>query len=186
MPDLAPFQPSIDDFADGEPAFLALAAAHHERCLQDPALNHSVSHPGKPDHIHRLTPTADANRILDLMPGWRQANMRPTSNPYWKWASKPWALADCGQDGGELWIRKSEVRILPPQPAFRRFGTQPATPDCGYVMPCGVSSLSPSSTLAATGLVPAMESWLTTADAAAASNTRVIMSSPLPMRLKIP
>ena len=28
--------PSIYEFAGGEPAFLALATAHHERCLQDP------------------------------------------------------------------------------------------------------------------------------------------------------
>jgi hemoglobin len=47
-------RPSIFDFAGGEPAFLALAAAHHERCLQDPVLNHPFSHPGKPDHIERL------------------------------------------------------------------------------------------------------------------------------------
>jgi hemoglobin len=47
-------RPSIFDFAGGEPAFLALAAAHNERCLQDPALNHPFSHPGNPEHIPRL------------------------------------------------------------------------------------------------------------------------------------
>jgi hypothetical protein len=47
-------RPSIYEFAGGEDAFLALAAAHHERCLNDPALNHPFSHPGHPDHIHRL------------------------------------------------------------------------------------------------------------------------------------
>ena len=42
------------EFAGGEPAFLALAAAHHERCLQDPELNHPFSHGVDPEHIERL------------------------------------------------------------------------------------------------------------------------------------
>jgi hemoglobin len=47
-------RPSIFEFAGGEQAFLALATAHHERCLADPVLNHPFSHPGHPDHIKRL------------------------------------------------------------------------------------------------------------------------------------
>lgn len=43
------------EFAGGEPAFLALAAAHHTRCLADPELSHPFSHPGQhPQHIERL------------------------------------------------------------------------------------------------------------------------------------
>lgn len=45
---------SIFEFAGGEQAFLALATAHHERCLADPVLNHPFSHPGHPDHVRRL------------------------------------------------------------------------------------------------------------------------------------
>ena len=47
-------RPSIYEFAGGEPAFLALAAAHHSRCLEDPVLNHPFSHPGNPQHVERL------------------------------------------------------------------------------------------------------------------------------------
>jgi hemoglobin len=47
-------RPSIFEFAGGEPAFLALATAHHQRCLQDPVLNHPFSHPGHPQHLERL------------------------------------------------------------------------------------------------------------------------------------
>ena len=47
-------RPSIFEFAGGEQAFLALATAHHERCLQDPLLNHPFLHPGHPDHVRRL------------------------------------------------------------------------------------------------------------------------------------
>jgi hemoglobin len=47
--------PTLFEFAGGEPAFLALAAAHHARCLQDPELNHPFSHPGQhPQHLERL------------------------------------------------------------------------------------------------------------------------------------
>jgi hemoglobin len=47
-------QQSIFEYAGGEPAFLALATAHHARCLQDPLLNHPFSHPGHPQHVERL------------------------------------------------------------------------------------------------------------------------------------
>jgi hemoglobin len=43
------------EYAGGEPAFQALAAAHHERCLADPELNHPFTH-GElhPQHVQRL------------------------------------------------------------------------------------------------------------------------------------
>lgn len=48
-------RPSLFDFAGGEPAFLALAQAHHRRCLADPELNHPFSHPDQhPRHVERL------------------------------------------------------------------------------------------------------------------------------------
>jgi hemoglobin len=48
-------RPSLYEFAGGEPAFLALARAHHARCLADPELNHPFSHPGRhPRHVERL------------------------------------------------------------------------------------------------------------------------------------
>ena len=47
-------RPSVFEFAGGQPAFLALAEAHHARCLQDPVLEHPFSHPGHPQHVERL------------------------------------------------------------------------------------------------------------------------------------
>jgi hemoglobin len=48
-------RPSLFEFAGGAPAFLALATAHHARCLADPELNHPFSHPGQhPQHVERL------------------------------------------------------------------------------------------------------------------------------------
>ena len=46
---------TLYEFAGGAPAFLALATAHHARCLADPELNHPFSHPGQhPQHVERL------------------------------------------------------------------------------------------------------------------------------------
>lgn len=51
----APVRPTLYEYAGGEPAFLALATAHHARCLADPELNHPFSHPDQhPQHVERL------------------------------------------------------------------------------------------------------------------------------------
>jgi hemoglobin len=45
---------TIFEAAGGSDAFLRLATAHNQRCLEDPVLNHPFSHPGHPRHIERL------------------------------------------------------------------------------------------------------------------------------------
>jgi hemoglobin len=48
-------RPTLYEFAGGAPAMLALATAHHARCLADPELNHPFSHPDQhPQHVERL------------------------------------------------------------------------------------------------------------------------------------
>jgi len=48
-------RPTLYEFAGGAPAFLALAAAHHVRCLADPELNHPFSKQDQnPQHVERL------------------------------------------------------------------------------------------------------------------------------------
>ena len=48
-------RPSLYEFAGGEAAFLALARAHHERCVADPLLNHPFSKQDlNPQHVERL------------------------------------------------------------------------------------------------------------------------------------
>ena len=55
MCDADPVRPTLFEFAGGEPAFLALATAHHARCIADPELNHPFSHPDQhPQHVERL------------------------------------------------------------------------------------------------------------------------------------
>jgi hemoglobin len=46
---------TLYEHAGGMPAFLALAHAHHARCLADPVLNHPFSHADQhPQHVERL------------------------------------------------------------------------------------------------------------------------------------
>lgn len=48
-------RPSLYEFAGGDEAFLALARAHHERCVADPLLNHPFSKEDlNPQHVERL------------------------------------------------------------------------------------------------------------------------------------
>jgi hemoglobin len=48
-------RPSLYEFAGADEAFLALARAHHARCLADPELNHPFSHADQhPEHVERL------------------------------------------------------------------------------------------------------------------------------------
>ena len=47
-------RPSLYEFAGGADAFIALAAATHERCLADPELNHPFSHHVSPRHTENL------------------------------------------------------------------------------------------------------------------------------------
>jgi hemoglobin len=48
-------RPTLFEFAGGDAALLALAGAHHARCLADPELNHPFSHENQhPQHVERL------------------------------------------------------------------------------------------------------------------------------------
>jgi hemoglobin len=47
-------RPSIYEFAGGHDAFLALAAAFHDRCLADPELSHPFSYGTSPHHVEHL------------------------------------------------------------------------------------------------------------------------------------
>ena len=104
-------RPSLFAFAGGEPAFLALAAAHHAQCLADPELNHPFSHPDQhPQHVERLA-------------------------AYWAevLGGPPRFSAECGDhsavllmhahNGDMLLVKKDggdfHVEVLPTDPAFR-------------------------------------------------------------------
>jgi hemoglobin len=65
-------RPTLFEFAGGEQAFLALATAHHARCLADPELNHPFSHDDQhPQHVERLA--AYWAEVLGGPPAYSQA-----------------------------------------------------------------------------------------------------------------
>jgi hemoglobin len=47
-------RPSIYEYAGGSPAFTALAADFHARCVIDPVLEHPFSHMSNPHHVQAL------------------------------------------------------------------------------------------------------------------------------------
>jgi hemoglobin len=82
-------RPTLHEFAGGMPAFLALAAAHHARCLADPELNHPFSHPGQnPRHVERL-----AAYWAEVMGGPADPEFRAALRAYMEWAVHDVALS---------------------------------------------------------------------------------------------
>jgi hemoglobin len=65
-------RPTLFEHAGGAEAFLALAGAHHARCLADPELNHPFSHAGQhPQHVERLA--AYWAEVMGGPPGYSQS-----------------------------------------------------------------------------------------------------------------
>jgi len=109
-------RPTLYEFAGGEPAFLALAAAHHVRCLGDPQLNHPFSHPDQhPQHVERLA--AYWAEVMGDPPTYSQACGSQT-----RLLRMHAGNGDMG-DLGERFVRCFEGALddagLPADPAFR-------------------------------------------------------------------
>ena len=106
-------RPSIFEFAGGEPAFLALATAFHERCLQDPELSHPFLHPGHPQHVERLGAY------------WAEVFGGPARYPeghsgMLEVHARQGADADFGSRFVECFVRAADDVELPADPEFRR------------------------------------------------------------------
>jgi hemoglobin len=104
---------SIFEFAGGEPAFLALATAFHERCLQDPELSHPFLHPGHPQHVERLGAY------------WAEVFGGPVRYPeghsgMLEVHARQGADADFGSRFVECFVRAADDVGLPADPEFRR------------------------------------------------------------------
>jgi hemoglobin len=101
-------RPTLFEFAGGEPAFLALAVAHHARCLADPELNHPFSKPDQhPQHIERLgaywadsTDCGDQHGLLQMHAGNGD-------------------ISDLGRRFVECFVAAADDAHLPEDPAFR-------------------------------------------------------------------
>jgi len=108
-------RPTLFEYAGGEPAFLALATAHHERCLADPELNHPFSHPGNPQHIQRLA--AYWAEVLGGPPTFSQTYSDQSALLYMH--SGTGDMTDLGRRFVECFVQAMDDAGLPADPEFR-------------------------------------------------------------------
>jgi hemoglobin len=109
-------RPTLFEFAGGEPAFLALAAAHHARCLADPELNHPFSHPGQhPQHVERLA--AYWAEVLGGPP--RYSRTGGTQSAMLRMHSGNGDMSDLGRRFVDCFVAAADDAGLPDDPEFR-------------------------------------------------------------------
>jgi hemoglobin len=104
------------EFAGGEPAFAALARAHHARCLLDPELNHPFSHPGQhPRHVERL-----AAYWAEVMGGPPEYSRSCGDHPaVLRMHSGNGDISDLGRRFVECFVRAADDAGLPDDAEFR-------------------------------------------------------------------
>ena len=109
-------RPTLFAFAGGKPAFLALAAAHHARCLEDPELNHPFSHVGQhPQHVERL-----AAYWAEVMGGPRSYSQAcGDQTDLLRMHAGNGDIGDLGERFVRCFDRAADDAELPVEPAFR-------------------------------------------------------------------
>ncbi|MEA2194615.1 MAG: hemoglobin [Solirubrobacteraceae bacterium] len=107
---------TLFEFAGGEPAFLALATAHHARCLADPELNHPFSHPDRhPQHVARLA--AYWAEVMGGPPAYSQACGDQSGVLHMHAGNGD--MSDLGERFVRCFDRAADDAQLPADPAFR-------------------------------------------------------------------
>ncbi len=110
-------RPTLFQFAGGEPAFLALATAHHARCLEDPELNHPFSHPGQHQrHVERLA--AYWAEVMGGPPAYSQS-CGDQSAVLQMHAGNGGSMADLGERFLRCFDQAADDADLPADPALR-------------------------------------------------------------------
>ena len=109
-------RPSLFEFAGGEPAFLALATAHHARRLADPQLNHPFSHPDQhPQHVERLA--AYWAEVLGGPPAYSRSC--GDQSALLQMHAGNWEMGDLGERFVRCFDAAMDDAGLPEDPAFR-------------------------------------------------------------------
>lgn len=137
---------TLYEFAGGAPAFLALARAHHARCLADPELNHPFSHPGQhPQHVERLA--AYWGEVLGG-PAEYSASCRGTQTALVRMHSGNGDMSDLGERFARCFAGAMDDAGLPDDAAFRtsleaymRWAVDDvlAYPEAGAAVPTGAT-----------------------------------------------
>jgi len=107
---------TLFEFAGGEPAFLALATAHHARCLADPELNHPFSHGDlDPRHVERL-----AAYWAEVMGGPPRYSSLPSDQSFvLQLHSGNGDITDLGRRFVNCFVAAADDAGLPDDPEFR-------------------------------------------------------------------
>jgi hemoglobin len=108
-------RPSLYEYAGGAPALLALARAHHARCLADPELNHPFSHGGHPQHVERLA--AYWGEVLGGPPAASSAGVDQAS--VLRMHAHNGDMGDLGRRFLSCFVAAADDAGLPTDPAFR-------------------------------------------------------------------
>lgn len=110
-------RPSLFEFAGGMPAFLALAKAHHARCIADPALEHPFTRPNQnPQHIERLA--AYWAEVLGGPPTFSASLSDQTKLQRMHAGNGP-GMVDLGQRFIACFVQAMDDAGLPTDPEFR-------------------------------------------------------------------
>jgi hemoglobin len=107
---------TLFEFAGGEPAVVALAVAHHRRCLEDPELNHPFSHADQnPEHIPRLA--AYWVEVLGGPPTFSQSLSDQSAMLHLH--SGNGDMSDLGRRFVDCFVQAMDDAALPDDPEFR-------------------------------------------------------------------
>jgi hemoglobin len=109
-------RPTLFEFAGGEQALLALATAHHARCLAEPELAHPFSHADlDPAHVQRLA--AYWTEVLGGPPRYSQLSVDHSS--LLRMHAGNGDMGDLGRRFVDCFAGAADDARLPADPAFR-------------------------------------------------------------------
>ena len=109
-------RPTLFEFAGGEPAMLALATAHHARCLADPELSHPFSHGAlHPEHVQRLA--AYWGEVFGGPP--RYSELAADHSSLQRLHAGNGDMGDLGRRFVDCFVGAADDARLPGDPAFR-------------------------------------------------------------------
>jgi hemoglobin len=109
-------RPTLFEFAGGDAALLALATAHHARCLADPELAHPFSHGDlDPHHVARLA--AYWAEVLGGPP--RYSDLPADHSSLLRMHAGNGDMGDLGRRFVGCFVAAADDAGLPDDPAFR-------------------------------------------------------------------
>ena len=110
-------RPSLYEFAGGDEALLALARAHHERCVADPMLNHPFTKEDlNPKHVERLA--AYWAEVLGGPPRYSE-QLSDHSSMLRMHAGNGPGMLELGPRFVDCFVAAADDVGLPPDPEFR-------------------------------------------------------------------